>query len=139
MGAILRGLAVLVQTIAVYGLVTSGIRTLAHGFYGVQMARSYNAFLGGWPMALVFLSLAWWLLAMPGILWWSLVANVPGLWRNPQASRRMKVLLTVGLLIGVSVLAELWASGVFNAMAWAVDRNCWRALEIGVTGSRPCE
>lgn len=108
-GAALQEVALLRASHAVFGILGGGI-----------------AFLFGWiPIAL------------PPILYFSLVKAFPTLWLRPDASVRQRVAWSLLVLILLPLLAFLVFHGVASGIGWIADHDPCSAIGAGITGSRP--
>ena len=74
---------------------------------------------------------------LPPVLYCSLIKNLPGLWLEPDASGRTRVLSSLAILILLPLTAYLVYHGVAWGIGWVADRDPCAAFAVGVTGSKP--
>lgn len=134
MGVTLRASAILVETWVVVCLLWAAFRGLLQWLSFIRLGNAYLGLLG----AFLAIAVAWSVAAIAPVLYFSLAKNYPGLWRNAQAARSHRLLLTLALLVGFTIIAELAAWGVGWGIAWLADLDCARTFAAGVTGSHPC-
>ncbi len=117
----------------ILALATSILGSLVRGLTLLRVGHAVFGLIGSAIVVLV----GWIPLIIPPSLYYSLMANIPGLWLRHDTSRRTKALVTVSLLIAFSLIAYLVQEGTARGIAWIADQNPCAAVAAGVTGTRP--
>jgi hypothetical protein len=103
---------------------------------GIGLGRANRAAFG-FVGEFVGFPIGWIPIIIPPTLYYYLAKSLPCLWLHSDASRRIKILMSIIIIVLIPLGAELVSSGVVWSIGWVADHNPCAALSVGVTGSNP--
>ena len=117
----------------VYCIAVSAFVAVVQGIALLRVTYAVFGFIGAYPA----FSVGWVPVFLPPVLYCSLIKNLPGLWLEPDASGRTRVLSSLAILILLPLTAYFVYHGVAWGIGWVADRDPCAAFAVGVTGSKP--
>lgn len=100
----------------------------------LALVRAISAVFG--IIITILTSFLWILPFLPAILYYSLLRNLPGGWMRRDATKKLKIIGSIGIIIGFSLFAFLIFHLNVKLIAWVADRNPEAAYKAGVIGSK---
>jgi hypothetical protein len=117
----------------VYGLAVSTLSAVAYGLALLRASYAIFGFLG----LCIALAVGGIPLILPPVLYGSLVKHVPRVWLRPDASRCLKIVLSLTVLIVLPLGAYCIYQAVGCSIHWITARDPCAAYTAGLAGSTP--
>jgi hypothetical protein len=114
-----------------FALLTSAFGALVQWLAAVRVSWALMGVVGGLVVACV----VWLPAIISPALYYSLLKNLPGLWSRPDASAGTKLAMSVGVLVGMPLIAWVVSAALGWGIGWMADRDPCAAFRAGVTGS----